>query len=178
MNWPYLGCYFTYRLHTWYQGTTQQAAFNDPSADGQGQRSPTDFIISIITAFCDSFGRCPLVSFKVTDDVSYVASPNFNGLENLYPNVFKGTVFINVTFGHSVLTNFLVFIIETIPKEHTSCDKEFLEIEDTAENRKTEICGLQVNHIYTSTKSWRGYIFTSVCLSVRVCVCVCLSVCE
>ena len=27
---------------------------------------------------------------------------------------------------------------------------------------------------YTSTKSWRGYIFTSVCLSV----CVCVSVCE
>ena len=22
-NWPYLGCYFTYRLHIWYQGTTQ-----------------------------------------------------------------------------------------------------------------------------------------------------------
>ena len=22
-NWPYLGCYFTYRFHTWYQGTTQ-----------------------------------------------------------------------------------------------------------------------------------------------------------
>ena len=31
---------------------------------------------------------------------------------------------------------------------------------------------------YTSTKSWRGYIFTSVCLSVCVCVCVCVSVCE
>ena len=22
-NWPYLGCYFTYSLHTWYKGTTQ-----------------------------------------------------------------------------------------------------------------------------------------------------------
>ena len=22
-NWSYLGSYFTYRLHTWYQGTTQ-----------------------------------------------------------------------------------------------------------------------------------------------------------
>ena len=31
--------------------------------------------------------------------------------------------------------------------------------------------------IYTSTKSWRGYIFTSVCLCVCVCVCVCVSVC-
>ena len=30
---------------------------------------------------------------------------------------------------------------------------------------------------YTSTKSWRGYIFTSVCLSVCQCVCVCLCVC-
>ena len=29
---------------------------------------------------------------------------------------------------------------------------------------------------YTSTKSWRGYIFTSVCLSVCVCVCVCVCV--
>ena len=26
--------------------------------------SPTDFIISIITAFCDSFGRCPLVEYN------------------------------------------------------------------------------------------------------------------
>ena len=31
-NWPYLG-YFTYRLHTYYQGTTQLSAFNDLSAD-------------------------------------------------------------------------------------------------------------------------------------------------
>ena len=29
---------------------------------------------------------------------------------------------------------------------------------------------------YTSTKSWRGYIFTSVCLCVCVCVSVCLCV--
>ena len=33
-HWPYLGCYLTYRLHTWYQGTTHQGTFNDP---GQGQ---------------------------------------------------------------------------------------------------------------------------------------------
>ena len=32
-NWSYLGGNFTYRLHTWYQGTTQLVAFNDPSAD-------------------------------------------------------------------------------------------------------------------------------------------------
>ena len=33
-------------------------------------------------------------------------------------------------------------------------------------------------YFYTSTKSWRGYIFITVCLSVCVCVCVrvCLSV--
>ena len=34
---------------------------------------------------------------------------------------------------------------------------------------------------YTSTKSWRGYIFTTVCLCVCVCVsvsvCVCVRVC-
>ena len=30
---------------------------------------------------------------------------------------------------------------------------------------------------YTSKKSWRGYIFTSVCLCVCVCVFVCLCVC-
>ena len=30
---------------------------------------------------------------------------------------------------------------------------------------------------YTSTKSWRGYIFTAVCLCVCVCVCVSVSVC-
>ena len=31
---------------------------------------------------------------------------------------------------------------------------------------------------YTSTKSWRGYIFTAVCLCVCVCVWVCVFVCE
>ena len=39
---------------------------------------------------------------------------------------------------------------------------------------------LQVVFVYyTSAKSWRGYIFTSVCLSVclLVCECVCLSLC-
>ena len=33
MNYPYLRCYFTYRLHTSYQGTTQWGAFIDLSAD-------------------------------------------------------------------------------------------------------------------------------------------------
>ena len=50
-NWSYLGGYFTYRFHTWYQGTTQQGKFYDPSADdldlwtrkGQGQRSRSNF---------------------------------------------------------------------------------------------------------------------------------------
>ena len=31
-NWPYLGCYFTYKLHTWYQGTTHYGAFNDDTS--------------------------------------------------------------------------------------------------------------------------------------------------
>ena len=34
-----------------------------------------------------------------------------------------------------------------------------------------EISTLFVKNFYTSTKSWRGYIFTAVCL------CVCVSVC-
>ena len=32
-NWSYLRGYFTYRLHIWYQGTTQLDTFNYPSAD-------------------------------------------------------------------------------------------------------------------------------------------------
>ena len=32
-----------------------------------------------------------------------------------------------------------------------------------------------ITTFYTSTKSWRGYIFTAVCLCV--CLCVCVSVC-
>ena len=38
-NWSYLGGYFTYRLHTWYQGTTQSGEFIDPSADDLDPRS-------------------------------------------------------------------------------------------------------------------------------------------
>ena len=30
------------------------------------------------------------------------------------------------------------------------------------------------DNFYTSTKSWRGYIFTAVCLCVCLCVCVCV----
>ena len=42
----------------------------------------------------------------------------------------------------------------------------------------TSVIGIVIRSIsYTSTKSWRGYIFTPVCLCVCVCVCVCLSVC-
>ena len=29
---------FTYRLHSWYQGITQQGAFNDPNADDFDRR--------------------------------------------------------------------------------------------------------------------------------------------
>ena len=39
INWPYLRCYFTYSLHTWYQGTTHKCASNDPSAYDVDQRS-------------------------------------------------------------------------------------------------------------------------------------------
>ena len=35
----------------------------------------------------------------------------------------------------------------------------------------TSIQNLTPSVFYTSTKSWRGYIFTAVCLSVCVCVC-------
>ena len=42
-----------------------------------------------------------------------------------------------------------------------------------ARSMKSTSSMLAVSYFYTSTKSWRGYIFTAVC----VCVCVCLSVC-
>ena len=38
-NWSDLRDYFTYILHTWFQGTTYQWAFNDPSADDLDPRS-------------------------------------------------------------------------------------------------------------------------------------------
>ena len=37
-NGAYLRCYFTYSLHTWYQGTTHKCASNDPSAYDLDQR--------------------------------------------------------------------------------------------------------------------------------------------
>ena len=37
-DWSYLGGYFTYRLHTWYQGTTRKCSPNDPSAYDLDQR--------------------------------------------------------------------------------------------------------------------------------------------
>ena len=42
-------------------------------------------------------------------------------------------------------------------------------------HRRGGVCVLRMLLVYTSTKSWRGYIFTAVCLCV--CVSVCLSVC-
>ena len=41
-------------------------------------------------------------------------------------------------------------------------------------NGKCTIVNKEKSFFYTSRKSWRGYISTSVCLSVCQCVCVCL----
>ena len=46
-NWPYLECYFTYRLHTWYQGTTYKCPSNDPSAYDVDQRSKSKVKVKI-----------------------------------------------------------------------------------------------------------------------------------
>ena len=47
-------------------------------------------------------------------------------------------------------------------------------------NRREGVCAFSECFLilfYTSTKSWRGYIFTAVCVCVCVCLSVCLSVC-
>ena len=65
--WPYLRCYFTYRLHTWYQLTQVQPikrAFNDPKVKVKIGNKTKQLVISLM--------GCTLVSsMKSVGEIAY-----------------------------------------------------------------------------------------------------------
>jgi len=64
---------------------------------------------------------------QLTDTVSYVTSPRFNGLDLLYPNRYDGIFELQVTDDECVMISFTHFSLE--PEEE--CDFDYLEFSVT-----------------------------------------------
>ena len=76
---------------------------------------------------------------QLTDTVSYVTSPRFNGLDFLYPSRYDGIFELQVTDDKCVLISFTHFSLE--PEE--DCDFDYLELSVTALNHTWRKCGLK-----------------------------------
>ena len=76
---------------------------------------------------------------RVTDTVSYVTSPRFNGLDLLYPNRYDGVFELDVTDDECVLISFTHFSVEQNP----DCMYDYLEFSVTALNHTWTKCGQQ-----------------------------------
>ena len=67
---------------------------------------------------------------RLTDTVSYVTSPRFNGLDRLYPNRYDGIFDLYVTEHECVLISFTHFYLEQAEK----CLYDYLEFSVMALN--------------------------------------------
>ena len=76
---------------------------------------------------------------RLTDTVSYVTSPRFNGLDLLYPSLYDGEFDLHVTDDECVMISFTHFALE--PAE--SCAYDYLEFSVTALTDTWTLCGLQ-----------------------------------
>ena len=79
---------------------------------------------------------------RLTDTVSYVTSPRFNGLDLLYPNRYDGVFELHVTEDECVLVSFIHFYLERSRKRQ-DCDYDYLEFSVTALSHTWIKCGLQ-----------------------------------
>ena len=76
---------------------------------------------------------------RLTDTVSYVTSPRFNGLDLLYPNRYDGIFELHVTEHECVLISFTHFYLE----QAENCLYDYLEFSVMALNHTWTLCGLQ-----------------------------------
>ena len=76
--------------------------------------------------------------------MSFVVSPNFNGLENMYPKYHKATFFLDVPSGYSVLTNFIVYVFEIL-NDFVCGDFDKTKFEVVDEDRFWYTCGINVS---------------------------------
>ena len=76
---------------------------------------------------------------RLTDTVSYVTSPRFNGLDLLYPNRYDGVFELHITDDECVLISFTHFALE----QGDDCKYDYLKFSVTALNHTWTKCGLQ-----------------------------------
>ena len=76
---------------------------------------------------------------RLTDTVSYVTSPRFNGLDLLYPNRYDGVFELHITDDECVLISFTHFVLE----QGDDCKYDYLKFSVTALNHTWTKCGLQ-----------------------------------
>ena len=76
---------------------------------------------------------------RLTDTVSYVTSPWFNGLDRVYPKNYEGEFHLHLSEDQSVFISFTHFVLE----ENIHCKYDYLEFEVTAFNQTWRKCGQQ-----------------------------------
>ena len=74
---------------------------------------------------------------RLTDAVSYVTSPRFNGLDLFYPNNYDGKFHLHVSHDEFVFISFSHFALEA----HNYCYFDYLELTLTALNQTWRKCG-------------------------------------
>ena len=75
---------------------------------------------------------------RLTDTVSYVTSPRFNGV-NPYPNSYEGAFHLHVSDNESVLISFTHFFVET----DVDCQYDYLDLSVAQFNQTWRECGWQ-----------------------------------
>ena len=76
---------------------------------------------------------------RLTDTVSYVTSPRFNGLDSVYPNNYEGMFHLHVRDDQSVFVSFVHFALES----HKICKFDYLQLTVTALNQTWKKCGIE-----------------------------------
>ena len=91
----------------------------------------------LVQSHCTIVENLPVV--RLTDTVSYVTSPRFNGLDLLYPEGYNGEFHLQVSDDQSVFISFTHFDLE----RGRGCQYDYLDFAATAFNQTWRKCGSQ-----------------------------------
>ena len=89
---------------------------------------------------------------RLTDTVSYVTSPGFNGLAHFYPSDYEGEFHLHLSDGQSVFISFTHFDLQ---EDEFACPYDYLDFRVTALNQTWRKCGQQgiPSRVYRSSIS-------------------------